>query len=65
VATFCLVCGDPLGTRQLLHDAATCDPCRERAALARPTKAPGGLLRFIARQPLAGSGPLDPPEGPA
>lgn len=65
MAKFCLACGDPLGTRQLMHDAGTCDRCRERAALAKPTKRPGGLLRFIARRPLAGAEASDPPEGPA
>jgi hypothetical protein len=65
MATFCLMCGDPLGTRQLLHDAATCDRCRERAALGQPAKPPSGLLRFIERRPLAGADPHDPPERPA
>ena len=67
MAKFCLACGDPLGTRQLMHDAGTCDACRERAALSKPHKAKSGLLQFVenvdGRHPLSGVLRLDPPGG--
>lgn len=66
MAKYCLQCGEPLGTRDLLHDASRCDRCRERAALDAPKKrGKSGLLRFVAdlerRHPLAGTGELPMP----
>ena len=70
MAKFCLACGDPLGTRQLMHDASTCDTCREAAALSQPAKAKSGLLKFVEeverRNPIPGTGRLNlPGSGPA
>lgn len=66
MAKFCLSCGDALGSRQLMHDAGTCDRCRERAALAKPRKAASGLRQFLASHPLANTGKPEPPgDGPA
>lgn len=63
MAKFCFSCGEPLGTRSLLHDASTCDRCREAAALGTAEKrSKSGLLRFVeeveTRNPLTGTGRL-------
>lgn len=64
MAKFCLACGEPLGTRQLMHDTSTCERCRERAATG-DGKAKSGLLRFVEevekRNPLTGTGRLTLP----
>jgi hypothetical protein len=70
MAKFCLSCGDPLGTRQLMHDSSTCDACRAKAALAKPEKSKSGLLHFVEEverhNPLSGTGKLNlPGSGPA
>ena len=63
MAKFCLACGDPLGTRQLMHDTSTCERCRASAALSKPAKAKSGLLQFVEdierRNPLPGTGRLE------
>ncbi|HEY9721509.1 MAG TPA: hypothetical protein V6D47_05820 [Oscillatoriaceae cyanobacterium] len=70
MSKYCLQCGEPMGTRELLHDTASCDRCRERTALAKPEKrSKSGLLDFVAeierRNPLAGTGKLKLPGGSA
>lgn len=64
MSKFCLACGDPLGTRQLMHDTSTCDTCREQAALAKSSqKAQSGLLQFVEQVSKAGTGRLNLPGG--
>ena len=59
MSKFCLTCGDPMGTRQLLHDSSTCDKCRAAAAVGTPEKqSKSGLLNFVEnverRNPMTG-----------
>ena len=63
MSKFCLGCGQPLGTRDLMHDASTCDRCREASALAPLEKrSKSGLLKFVEtverRNPLTPTGKL-------
>lgn len=62
MAKFCLSCGDALGTRQLMHDARTCDRCRAQTG---GEKSKSGLLHFVENveraHPLAGTGRLTMP----
>lgn len=63
----CINCGDPLGTRQLLHSDELCDRCRNLQQLGQlgEKKAKTGLLQFVEeierRNPLAGTGRLTVP----
>lgn len=59
MSKFCLTCGDPMGTRQLLHDTSTCDKCRAKAAVGDPeSNSKSGLLHFVEqverRNPMTG-----------
>lgn len=61
MAKFCVRCGDPLGTRDLLHESAHCEPCQDRIKHDHPSEAQagtGGLLEFFSevekRSPLTG-----------
>ena len=64
MAKFCLACGEPLGTRQLMHDTSTCERCRQAAAHDE-AKAGSGLFRFAEQvdqgNPLTGTGRLTLP----
>ena len=65
MAKFCDACGDPIGTRELIHDHVSCDRCRAEAT--KPQKIKSGILQFVAeldaRSPLRGTGRLDLPGG--
>ena len=58
MSKFCLTCGDPMGTRQLLHHTSTCDKCTTAAAEGKPAKAKSGLLNLAEnigrRNPMTG-----------
>lgn len=58
MSKYCLTCGDPMGTRQLIHHTSTCDKCTAQAAASQPEKAKSGLLNFVEqvekRNPLTG-----------
>lgn len=63
MARYCDLCGDPLGTRDLLHGGDACERCR--SAAPRPQKAGSGMLQFMeeleTRNPLRGTGKLNLP----